>query len=162
MRGGVSAHGYGVDQRPSAGGRRYLRRLWVLCVFNRSHPTGVVGEGLGRQRGSPHLAGGCGTEQLPRRERRGEDLLEFGVQPAGIDRHLLRHRGLGSALCPLPGRKGLVQKGRVRKYERENIYDTIGQNPLLGASDFTGRGNVGATITSCSIKPNLNPERKPL
>ena len=83
--------------------------------------------------------------------RYGWKLLGFrACQGAGIDRHLLRHRGLGAALCPLLGRKGLVQNGGVRKYERENIFDTIGQNPLLGASDFTGRGNVGVSARSDS------------
>ena len=31
-----------------------------------------------------------------------------------------------------------------------SIFDTIGQNPLLGASDFTGRGNVGVSARSDS------------
>ena len=83
--------------------------------------------------------------------RYGWKLLGFrACQGAGIDHHLLRHRGLGAALCPLLGREGLVQNGRVRKYERENIFDTIGQNPVLGASDFTGRNNVGVSARSDS------------
>ena len=50
--------------------------------------------------------------------RYGWKLLGFrACQGAGIDHHLLRHRGLGAALCPLLGREGLVQNGRVRKYE---------------------------------------------
>ena len=56
------------------------------------------------------------------------------------------------------GRHGTTERragapGMNTKYERENIFDTIGQNPLLGASDFTGRNNVGVPAWSDGGSP---------
>ena len=32
---------------------------------------------------------------------------------------------------------------KEKDHERDNIYDAIGQNPLLGTSDFAGRSDAG-------------------